>query len=212
MKIRLPFPALAALAALPVPSSFAASCCTPPPQASSAVAACVASPAPRTTFSPHSLYQAAGSFIDDRGVPSTLARFHGRPVVVALIFTHCGYACPLIVTDLVRLQARLSAAERREAAFVLISFDVARDTPDALARYRTQRGLDDTWTLLHGDSDSVLEIAALLGVKYQPEPAGGFAHSNLFTVLNRDGEIVHQRTGLSGGLDEALAALVSAGR
>jgi len=53
----------------------------------------------------------------------------------------------------------------------------------------------------------VRELAALLGVKYKQETDGAFSHSNLVTILNPAGEIVHQRTGLKGGLDEATAAL-----
>ena len=53
------------------------------------------------------------------------------------------------------------------------------------------------------------ELAALLGVKYKQEAGGMFAHSNLITVLNQEGEIVHQRAGLKGGLDETVAALTA---
>jgi hypothetical protein len=52
----------------------------------------------------------------------------------------------------------------------------------------------------------------LLGVKYKREADGMFAHSNLITILSRDGEITHQRAGLTGGLDEAAAALGAAAR
>jgi len=38
-----------------------------------------------------------------------------------------------------------------------------------------------------------------------------FSHSNLITVLNAEGEVVHQRTGLKGGLDEAAQAVLRAG-
>ena len=51
---------------------------------------------------------------------------------------------------------------------------------------------------------------ALLGVKYQPEAGEGFSHSNVITLLNREGEIIHQRQGLKGGLDETAAALALA--
>jgi protein SCO1 len=64
--------------------------------------------------------------------------------------------------------------------------------------------------LLHGDEESVREIAALLGVKYKQEADGSFAHSNLVTILNSEGEIVHQRAGLEVGLPAAAAALVAA--
>ena len=129
-----------------------------------------------------------------------------------MFFASCGYACPLLVTDMQAIRDQLPADVRDRAAFVLVSFDVARDTPAALAAYRTQRGLDGSWTLLHGDNDAVRELAALLGVKYKQEVDGSFAHSNLVTVLNAEGEIVHQRTGLKGGLDEAAAALAAAVR
>ena len=36
-----------------------------------------------------------------------------------------------------------------------------------------------------------------------------FSHSNLVTVLNPAGEIVHQRVGLKGGHDEAARAVAT---
>ncbi len=49
-------------------------------------------------------------------------------------------------------------------------------------------------------------------MKYQREADGSFSHSNLITILNAEGEVTHQRSGLKGGLDEAAAALVVAGQ
>lgn len=158
-------------------------------------------------FSSASLYQVETTFTDDRGRPFTLGQLRGRPVVLTMFFASCGYACPLLVTDLQAIRSRLPAAQRDRAMFVLVSFDTARDTPEALARYRAQRGLDGSWILLHGGDDAVRELAALLGVKYKQESDGMYAHSNLITLLNGEGEIVHQRVGLQGGLDEAVAAL-----
>jgi protein SCO1 len=61
--------------------------------------------------------------------------------------------------------------------------------------------------LLHGESDDVLELAALLGVKYKEEATGQFAHSNLITVLNADGEIVHQLVGLGQDINATVREL-----
>jgi len=163
-------------------------------------------------FTRTSLYQLGGTFTDDTGQSVTLASFRGRPVVLNMFFASCGYACPLTVTDLLAIQDRLPAELRAQAVFVLVSFDVARDTTEALAKYRAQRGLGRRWVLLRGDDDSVRELAALLGVKYKQEADGMFAHSNIVTILNREGEIVHQRLGLKGGLDEAVTALVAMSR
>ncbi len=161
-------------------------------------------------FSKNSLYQADAAFTTDTGAAFKLGELRGRPVILAMFFASCGYACPLTVTDLQAIRAQLPAEVRERAAFVLVTFDVARDTTAALAAYRAQRGLDSAWTVLRGTEDSVRELAALLGVKYKQEADGAFAHSNLITILNTQGEIVHQRPGLKGGLIEAAAAVVAA--
>lgn len=161
---------------------------------------------PPASFTRESLYQLDATFTRDDGTPFSLAQLRGKPVLVAMFFSSCNYACPMLVADLTRIQAALPPALRDEVAVVLVSFDVARDTPAVLKKYRDDRLLGAAWTLLHGDSDAVAELAALLGVKFKQESDGQFAHSNLITVLNREGEIVHQRAGLQGGLAEAAGA------
>ncbi len=158
-------------------------------------------------FTKNSLYQLDAEFTDDSGQAFTLGTLRGRPVVLAMFFSTCGYACPLLVGDMKRIRASLPPPVRERAAFVLVSFDSARDTPAALAQFRAERSLDAQWTLLHASADSVRELAALLGVKYKQEADGAFSHSNLITILNPAGEIAHQRTGLKDGLAEAAAAL-----
>lgn len=163
----------------------------------------------RGPLSKESIYQMELGFTSDTGEPVKLEQLRGRPVALAMFFASCGYACPLIVTDMQGIQAKLPEDIRDHAAFVLVSFDSQRDTPAALAGYRQQRGLGGNWFLLHGNPDSVRELAALLGVKYKKESDGAFSHSNLITILNPEGEIVHQRDGLNGGLEEARAAVVA---
>jgi protein SCO1/2 len=201
------FAATALSATEPAP----AACCVVAPAATAATKpdACCAPALAAAPFSKESIYQLDASFTDDSGKTVALGSLRGRPVVVAMFFASCGYACPLTVTDLLAIQGRLPADLRREAAFVLVSFDVARDTTAVLAKYRATRGLDAQWTLLRGTDDSVRELAALLGVKFKQEVDGAFAHSNLVTILNREGEVAHQRVGLKGGLDEAAAALAA---
>lgn len=188
------------------PATPAADCCKekPAPKPDACCAAMDAAP-----FSKNSLYQADAAFTTDAGRAFKLGSLRGRPVVLAMFFASCGYACPLLVSDMESIRAKLPAELRDRAALVLVSFDTVRDTPAALAAFRAQRGLDAQWTLLHGGADSVRELAALLGVKYQQAADGMFSHSNLVTILNPQGEVVHQRTGLKGGLDKAAAALAA---
>ena len=182
------------------------------PAKDASCACCKAESATATpgAYTRNSIYQLDASFTDDSGRAFALGDLRGRPVVLTMFFASCGYACPLQVTDMQNIRAKLPPGVAGRTAFVLVSFDVARDTPPSLAQYRIQRSLDVQWKLLHGDNDAIRELAALLGVKYRQEADGAFSHSNVMTVLNPRGEIAYQRIGLNGGIDETVAALVAA--
>ena len=122
-----------------------------------------------------------------------------------MFFANCQYACPLIVNDMQRIEAALTPAQRARVGFTLVSFDPTRDTPEALAEYRKVRSLAaERWTLLRGEPDDVQELAALLGVRYKQDARGQFAHSNVITVLNAEGEITRQQVGLSQDIQESV--------
>jgi len=44
-----------------------------------------------------------------------------------------------------------------------------------------------------------------VGMKYKNGARGQFAHFNIITVLNPDGEIVRQQTGLNQNIEEMVA-------
>jgi protein SCO1/2 len=158
-------------------------------------------------LSARSIYQLDAAWTNDAGSTVRLAALRGRPVVLAMFFAQCEYACPILVRDMQRVRAALPEALRAQTQFVLVSFDTARDTPAALRAYRERMALDAGWTLLRGDTAAVQELAMLLGVKFKQDARGQFSHSNLFTLLNRDGEIVHQQAGLQEDVSETVAAL-----
>ena len=88
--------------------------------------------------------------------------------------------------------------------FTLVSLDPARDRPEVLKRYMLEHDLDENlWTMLNGDPDDVLELSALLGVRYKPmdSESKDIAHSNMITVLDRQGRIHYQMKGLNQDLD-----------
>jgi protein SCO1/2 len=157
-------------------------------------------------LSDRSIYQLESIWTNDAAKPFRLAELRGRPQVVVMFFTSCAYACPILVHDLKRIEAALPEQVRSsKVGFVLVSFDSQRDSPSALAAYRQREQLSaQRWTLLHGRPDDLLELAALLGVKYKQDTRGQFSHSNIITVLDREGEVVHQQVGLNRGIDETV--------
>ena len=169
---------------------------------------CCRAVAPNTPITDKSLFQLESTWTSDQDKQVKLSVLHGRPQVVALFFTRCEFACPIIVHDLRRLEAALPQPLRGKIDFLLVSLDSERDTVAALRAFRELRKLPlANWTLLRGAHDDVRELAALLGVNYQRDARGQFAHSNLITVLNAAGEIIHQQVGLNQEPTETIKAL-----
>ena len=170
--------------------------------------ACCAKPEAPGTFTDKSIYQVESNWTTDAWKQIKLRELGGRPQVVVMFFASCQFACPIIILDMKRIEAALPADLRSRVGFTLVSFDTKRDTPAALAEYRQAHHLPaESWTLLHGQPDDVLELAALLGVKFKQDSSGRFAHSNVITVLNAQGEIVHQQIGLNQDSRETVRIL-----
>lgn len=160
-----------------------------------------------------SLYQIESSWTTDAGQPLKFKALRGRVQLVVMFFASCQYACPVIVHDLKRIESALPADVRAQVGFTLVTFDVARDTPEVLRTYRERQQLaDPRWTFLRGTPDDTLELAALLGVQYRRETNGQFTHSNLITLLNAEGEIIHRQVGLNQDIQETVKAIQTAVR
>jgi protein SCO1/2 len=124
--------------------------------------------------------------------------FQSHIVVLAMIYTSCTEACPLIVSSMQRIEHGLSAKARERVQFVLISFDPETDTPTKLKEYAKAHGLDLTrWTLLNGTQSLIREFSAILDVRYKKIKKAEFTHSNIITVLDSDGVVKYQQVGLN---------------
>ena len=146
-----------------------------------------------------SVYDLGGAWRDQSGAARSLAGWRGAPVLLAMIYTHCSATCPLAVAELKRI-----ASANPDARFVLVSLDPVRDDVHRLAAYAEERGLDPArWTLLTGSDADVRDLAATLGVRYRQVTPDDLAHSNLITLLDREGRIARQS---SGQWDDAAIA------
>lgn len=163
-------------------------------------------------LSDRSLYQLDATWTNDAGKPVTLASLRGRPIIVAMFFAQCEYACPVLVHDMKRIRAALPEGLREKTQLLLVTFDTERDTPAALKAFRERMSLDEHWTLLRGETTAVQDLAMLLGVKFKQDARGQFAHSNLLTVMNAGGEIVHRHAGLNGDISETARAVIAAAK
>jgi protein SCO1/2 len=182
--------------------------CAANPFLCAAKPSCCAKAEAPAAFTDKSIYQTASTWMTDQRKQIKLGALAGRPQVVVMFFAHCQFACPIIVNDMKRIEAALPADVSDRIGFTLVSFDAKRDTPSTLSEYRRTRDLPaKSWTLLCGRSDDVLELAALLGVRFKEDASGQFAHSNVITILNAQGEIVHQQIGLNQDIHETVRLL-----
>jgi protein SCO1/2 len=133
--------------------------------------------------------------------------------VVAFVYTYCEHSCPIILAKLKYIENNVSAENKENVNFLLVSLDPERDTPDVLSKYMKEKELDEkTWQMFSGDPDDVLELSALFGVRYKPmnNEAKDISHSNMITVLDKEGKIYYQMKGLDASLEKVVSEVARA--
>lgn len=118
---------------------------------------------------------------DHRGVEFTETDFAGRWSVLFFGFTNCPDICPTTLYDLARLKRQLAdLPETSQPQIFMISVDVARDSPAAMADY--VEAFDSGFTGITGDPDELAKLARPLGVAYGIEPGEGEQYEVLHTA------------------------------
>ena len=162
---------------------------------------------PPGEFVEDSIFHLESEWVNPDGEKRPLARaLSGGPTAAAMIYTSCEHACPVIVSDMLKIRQGLGD-DSPGARFVLFSFDPARDTPAQMRNYRGEQNLSQ-WTILAPASPGAeRELAAALGVRFKPIPGGDFAHSNIIFILDADGVPRHRQVGLMQAPDESVSVL-----
>jgi protein SCO1 len=159
-------------------------------------------------YSDNSIYNLESDWLNQNGDKIKLGSFRGKPVILTLFYASCTYACPILINDMKKIESSLPKHKLNGYKYVLVSIDPDRDTPENLLKILKINNLDSNrWTLLTGNKDDVMNLAALIGFKFKDDDKGGFSHSNLITMLNENGEIVYQHVGLNQSVDDVLYKL-----
>jgi len=124
--------------------------------------------------------------------------YAGRPLVVSMIFTSCHHVCPATTKHLAKsVDAAREALGRDSFDVVTIGFDVANDTPQAMAAFARRQGVgDENWRFLSASSDTIQKISDDLGFIFFPTPRG-FDHINQSSVIDRNGIVYGQVYGVT---------------
>lgn len=150
-----------------------------------------------------SLHQLDVAMTSQAGETVTWGDLGDGPVLVAMIYSSCTTACPMIVAEVQRIRKEADS----DARVLLITMDPARDTPAALTAMKERHSLDDRWTLVHSDDAGTRMLAAALGVRYRKLPSGDFNHSQVVALLDGKGVIVARAEGLGSQRDRIVSKL-----
>ena len=160
-----------------------------------------------------SVYQLDAQWTNQDGAAFRLASLRGNPVLVLMFFGSCRTACPVLLGDIARVDAALPAEARARTRVVLVTFDPENDTPARLRALANERRMDTTrWTLLSGRPQDIRALATVLGVQYTRTGNGMFDHSNVITLLDRDGVVRTRLEGLAAPNAPLVQATVEAAR
>jgi protein SCO1/2 len=137
------------------------------------------------------------ALVDQDGAPRTLSELRGKAVLLDFIFTHCTGPCPILTSSHVTLQRSLAPELRARSAFVSISLDPVRDTPEALRQYARRRGAElDHWWFLTGPAADVQDVVRRYGVGTAREPEGELQHLVVSFLIDPQGRIARRYVGL----------------
>ncbi|MGQ9849318.1 MAG: SCO family protein [Aggregatilineaceae bacterium] len=122
-----------------------------------------ATPLPGTLLDPP---KEVGDFTltDQDGQPFRLSDLRGKVALLFFGYTNCPDVCPTTLAEFKRIKVLLGEDVER-VAFVFVSVDGARDTPERLAAY--VRAFDPQFIGLTGDDATLRPIARDFGVFYQ---------------------------------------------
>lgn len=145
----------------------------------------------------------------EEGKTIELKDLNGKTLVLVMIYTTCKAACPRLVADMRGIESQIPSELLPNIDFVLVSIDPEIDTPEILKAFAIENMMDDEhWTFLQGTVSGVREFANVLAVKYKQISPMDFSHSNIISVFNPKGEMVHQQEGLGVDNKETVTKII----
>jgi len=133
------------------------------------------------------------SFINTRGETVKISHYHGKPLLISLIFTSCHLTCPIITKQLeLAVSAARDALGDDSFHVVTIGFDPPGDTPQSMKNFATRQNINlDGWDFLSASQDVIDTLTRQLGFTYFSSPRG-FDHITQVSIIDRNGLVYQQ--------------------
>ncbi|MEI6866329.1 SCO family protein [Flavicella sp.] len=129
----------------------------------------------------------------------------GKVFIVEFFFTSCPTICPIMMQNILLLQNKFYG--NPNFGIASISINPKHDTPDVLKSYAKEKGVTmDNWNFLTGDETVIFKFSnegfkLYAGVNSEVE--GGFEHSGLFALVDKNG-FIRSRTVKMGNSENPI--------
>jgi len=144
------------------------------------------------------------------GAQVALADLRGKVVAVTFIYTLCTNTCPVLTPMMSFVQDQLGADFGAKIAFVSITVDPERDTPEVIKEYAQAFGANLAgWFFLTGPSDVIQDVTRRYGVFALKSAYGDVDHTFLTSIVDRRGILRVQYLGVRFDANEFRRDLLS---
>lgn len=144
-------------------------------------------------------------FTDQNNELVTNENFKNKVYVVEFFFTSCPTICPRMNENMVKIQNEFYG--NPSFGIASVSIDPERDSPEVLKAYAREKGATlKNWYFLTGDKSDVYSFSNdgfRLYAGENKDVEGGFEHSGLFALIDKDGYI-RSRTVVNGEMENPI--------
>jgi protein SCO1 len=144
------------------------------------------------------------------GAQVRLADFRGKVMAVTFIYTLCSTTCPVLTPMMSFVQDQLGSDFGKKIAFISITVDPERDTPEVLKEYAQAFGANLAgWAFLTGAPDAIRDVTRRYGVFAAKTADGDVDHTFLTSIIDPHGILRVQYIGVRFDPDEFRRDLLS---
>ncbi|MEG9327146.1 SCO family protein [Salinimicrobium catena] len=155
-----------------------------------------------------SIYNLPSTWTTQNNEEIELKDLRGNVLVMVMIYTSCKAACPRLVADMRNIEKQVPEKDLDKVKFIMVSIDPETDTPQRLKKFSEENLMTDNhWMFLRGTPEDTREFAAVLAVSYKKISPIDFSHSNIISVFDEEGVLVHQQEGLGVDNEETVTAI-----
>ncbi len=130
------------------------------------------------------------SFISQNNIPLGRTDMNGKITIVDFFFTSCPSICPVMSTEMERVDDAFR--DREDVQIYSISIDPTFDTPEVLESYAQKHNASSKWHFLSGGVEETYRLARcgfiLPTIDGQGNP-DDFVHSDKFVLVDELGRI-----------------------